>query len=190
MFMVILSLGLLVGTLWVLDFLAVFNIYKTAQQVPVVGKLLPPRAKDNFGKPVVQNKPLEDEINRLKSENKELQNQITSLKTGTGELQKKLEIANQEKMSLTDAKNTLQKSLDALQLQIKTETEQTSNINYDSLGDYYGEMKPDAAVKIMENLPDDVVIGIIRKLESDQVAKILSVMDASRAARLTDKMKQ
>lgn len=187
--MVVLSLGLLAGTLWVLDFLAVFNVYKTAQQIPVVGKLLPPRAKDNFGQPVVEKNPLEDEVNKLKSEKQKLQNQIDSLQKGTGELQKKLEVANQEKQSLTDAKNSLQASLDALQLQVSNQ-QKSSKINYDSLGNYYGEMKPDAAVKIMDNLSDDVVIGILRKLENDQVAKILSAMDPNRAATLTDKMKQ
>lgn len=187
--MVILSLGLLAGTLWVLDFLAVFNVYKTAQQIPVAGKLLPPRAKDNLSKPLVEKSPLEEEIDKLKKENQTLQNQINTLQKDTGELQKKLEIANQEKKIITDTKNALQATFDNLQSQIK-EQQKTPTINYDSLGNYYGEMKPDAAVKIMDNLTDDVVIGILRKLENDQVAKILSAMDSDRAAKLTDKMKQ
>ncbi|MDT3699246.1 MAG: hypothetical protein RO469_07435 [Thermincola sp.] len=187
-FIVFLSLGLLVGTLWVLDYLAVWNIYKNAQQLPVIGKILPPSMNNDIGTPAGTKNPREDEINKLESENRKLQKELDSLRTETGELQKKLEIANQEKTSLNEAKNTIQKNLDALQLEIKTL--KTPKVNYDSLGNYYGEMKPDAAVKIMEELSDDVVIGILEKLENDQVAKILSAMEPGRAAKLTDKMKQ
>lgn len=34
---VIISLVLVAGTLWLLDYFAVINIYKTAQKIPVVG---------------------------------------------------------------------------------------------------------------------------------------------------------
>ena len=52
----------------------------------------------------------------------------------------------------------------------------------------YGEMKPDEAVPILNQLDDPTVISILSKMEDDQVAKILSQMDAKRAARLTQDM--
>lgn len=52
----------------------------------------------------------------------------------------------------------------------------------------YGEMKPDEAVPILNQLDDPTVISILNKMEDDQVAKILSQMDAKRAARLTQDM--
>lgn len=52
----------------------------------------------------------------------------------------------------------------------------------------YGEMKPDEAVPILNQLDDPTVIAILSKMEDDQVAKILAQMDAGRAARLTQDM--
>lgn len=52
----------------------------------------------------------------------------------------------------------------------------------------YGEMKPDEAVPILNQLDDPTVISILNKMEDDQVAKILSQMDSKRAARLTQDM--
>lgn len=56
------------------------------------------------------------------------------------------------------------------------------------LASYYGGMKPEEAVPILNNLDDDTVIAILAKMEEDQVAKLLAAMDAKRAARLTDQM--
>ncbi|HEY3425768.1 MAG TPA: magnesium transporter MgtE, partial [Negativicutes bacterium] len=46
----------------------------------------------------------------------------------------------------------------------------------------YGEMKPDEAVPILNQLDDTTVLAILNKMEDDQVAKILAAFDANRSA--------
>jgi flagellar protein FlbB len=52
----------------------------------------------------------------------------------------------------------------------------------------YGEMKPDEAVPIINQLDDPTVLAIFGKMDDSQVAKIMSLLDARRAARLTQDM--
>jgi hypothetical protein len=52
----------------------------------------------------------------------------------------------------------------------------------------YGEMKPDEAVPILNQLDDATVLAILGKMEDGQVAKILSQFDPKRSARLTEDM--
>lgn len=52
----------------------------------------------------------------------------------------------------------------------------------------YGEMKPDEAVPIMNQLEEDTVLAIFAKMDDSQVAKILALFDARKSARLTQEM--
>jgi flagellar protein FlbB len=52
----------------------------------------------------------------------------------------------------------------------------------------YGEMKPDDAVVILNNLDDNTVLDILSKMEDEQVAKIMAKLDSRRAANLTQAM--
>lgn len=54
----------------------------------------------------------------------------------------------------------------------------------------YGEMKPDEAVPILNQLDDKTVLAILGKMEDSQVAKIMALFDAKKAARLTQNMLQ
>lgn len=178
---VIVSLGVIAGTVWVLDFFAVISVYNTVYKIPVIGKVLPEKQNSKTRKPKVEKNPLEDENKRLAAE-------IEKLRKTTGELEKRLEVVNKEKQSLVDSKNGLQAALDSLQT-LKDQQE-GAKLSYEKLAKYYAEMKPASAVKIMENLSDEVNIGILQNLEDEQVAQILSAMDSTKAANLVDKMKQ
>ncbi len=52
----------------------------------------------------------------------------------------------------------------------------------------YGEMKPDEAVTIMNQLDEATVLAIFAKMEDSQVAKIMAQFDAKKSARLTQEM--
>ncbi len=52
----------------------------------------------------------------------------------------------------------------------------------------YGEMNPDDAVPILNQLDDKTVLAIFAKMEDAQVAKLMTLLDARRAARLTQDM--
>lgn len=187
---VIICLGLIGGTLWVLDYFAITNVYKTESKLPVVTMILSEIEKKKTEKQIERQEksPPEDPYNKLKADNRKLTEEIDKLKKGSGELEKKLEIVNAEKKGLIDTQNNLQAALDSIQS--SKNQAQTAKLSYEQLAKYYAEMEADAAVKIMDNLTDEVNIGILQNLEDDQVAKILSAMDPTKAANLVDKMRQ
>lgn len=49
----------------------------------------------------------------------------------------------------------------------------------------YNEMKPEDAVKLLEQLDDNMVLAIMGKMEDDQVVQILPLFDTVRGANLT-----
>jgi len=101
---------------------------------------------------------------------------------------KQLEIVNTEKQALLEERETLQGTLASMKsLQ---EQQAGAEVSYQKLAEYYAEMKPEAAVNIMNNLADEVTIGILQYLDNEQAAKILSAMDPEKAAGIVDQMKQ
>jgi flagellar protein FlbB len=68
----------------------------------------------------------------------------------------------------------------------KAKLEETKRIS--RLARLYGEMKPDEAVPIMNQLDEATVLAIFAKMEDSQVAKILAQFDAKKSARLTQEM--
>ena len=49
----------------------------------------------------------------------------------------------------------------------------------------YNEMKPEDAVKLLEQLDDNMVLAIMGKMEDDQVVQILPLFNTARGAHLT-----
>lgn len=198
---VILFLGLAGGILWLLDFLAVINLGAGLAKIPVVGKLVYQSAYHSSGesntvkKPLgIEQTPAEKENEKLKKENEDLKkgnknfaSEIEQAKRDNGTLAKQIEVLKKEKQNLVTERDNLNTMLLSLQ---ESGTGQTQEMSYKKLAKIYAEMKPQAAVKIMENLSDEVVIGILLHLEDDQVAKILSAMTPQKAAILVDKMKE
>ena len=181
----ILILGIIAGAVWVLDWLAVIDVSNTARKIPVIGKMVPADKETDKNKDQAQKKA---QLNPLEEENKKLKADIEKLKGQAGKLQKELETVNKEKQTLLTERENLKNTLDTLK-NAQAQQEGTK-LSYQKLAQYYAEMKPDAAVGIMNNLSDEVIVGILQYLENDQVAKILSAMDPERAAEIVEKMKQ
>ncbi|MBU7008269.1 MotE family protein [Phosphitispora fastidiosa] len=185
--LVILILGIVAGAVWVLDWLAVIDVRKTAGKIPVVGKMISAEeVKDDKKDDKKDGK--EAPPNPLEEENKKLKEQVQRLEKQAGEMAKQLEIVNTEKQDLLEERETLQGTLASMKsLQ---EQQEGAEVSYQKLAEYYTEMKPEAAVNIMNNLADDVTIGILQYLDNEQTAKILSAMEPEKAAGIVDQMKQ
>lgn len=113
--------------------------------------------------------PIEKENKKLRKENKDLEYKLTTLEG--------------EKTKLLEQVTELQTELTKLRADI---TEQkTAVLNAEELAAYYQEMKPEAVVKIMDNLDDEVLLTILPLLEKKQTAKIIALMDPQRAAIIT-----
>lgn len=194
-FLITLVLGIILavgaGVLWFLDLMAVISLKDTLGSVPIVNKMVyqPEGERNKIKKPLPLDKtPAEKENERLKKETENLLMQINQMKKDYGQLAKQLEVANKEKQTLAAEKESLSSTLESLQE--ASGEEEASTLSYRKLAGYYAEMKPQAAVNIMNNLSDEVIIGILQYLEDDQVAKILSAMTPERAAELVNKMQQ
>jgi flagellar motility protein MotE (MotC chaperone) len=190
---IVLVIGLLGGILWVLDFFAVIKVYdyvyENTYTLPVVGKRLPLREKDKLIMSMKKVKsPQEQETDKFKDDIKKLNEEIVKAKNKQAETAKQLEVLNKEKQVLLEEKDSLKSALDTLQASNQQQT--AAKLSYEKLALYFAEMKPTDAVKIMNNLTDEVNIGILQKLENEQVAKILSTMDPVKAAVITEKMRQ
>lgn len=188
---VIIILAIGAGVLWFLDLMAVVSLRDTLKNVPIVNKLVyqPEGERDKIKRPLpLEKTPAEKENAKLKKETENLLMQINQLKKDYGQLAKQLEVANKEKQTLAAEKESLSTTLESLQQ--ASGDKEASTLSYKKLAGYYGEMKPQAAVNIMNNLTDEVIIGILQYLEDDQVAKILSAMKPERAAELVNEMKQ
>ncbi|HBG22655.1 MAG TPA: hypothetical protein DDW83_05300 [Peptococcaceae bacterium] len=57
---------------------------------------------------------------------------------------------------------------------------------YKKLAQYYDNMKPDAAVAILNNHAPQLVAGILHEMEKDQAGEILSRLDPEQAAELIE----
>ncbi len=184
---IILTIAFIGGVIWALDFTGVINFYKTASKLPVVGKMIP---KPEGTKP--KKTPLQLENEKLREGNKALQDNFAKQ---TAELQKKMQdaehqlsVAEEKNKRLETEKKALKGTVDSLQLW--KESQQGEDLNYKSLAKYYATMKPDKAVKIMENLDNDVVAGILLNLDEETAASMLSAMDPKKAADVMKQMKQ
>ena len=113
--------------------------------------------------------PIETENNNLRKEKKDLEYQLNVLQG--------------EKTRLLEQVTNLQTELTKLRADFLEQ--EIIALNVEELATYYQEMKPEAAVKIMDNLDDETIMLILPLLEKKQTAKIIALMDPLRAALIT-----
>jgi flagellar motility protein MotE (MotC chaperone) len=116
------------------------------------------------------------EASPLEEENQILRLQITDLENRIVAIQK-------EKETLLQQNDEDQQELN--ELRDYKENKENIFIEAQQMAAYYREMKPDAIIRVMDNLDDDTIVIILPLLDSEQVAKILSLMEPQRAALLT-----
>lgn len=180
---IICFLGLVGGGVWALDYLAVIDTGKTVEKIPVVGQYFAEEQGEN-----PEGTTDETPVDPLQEENEKLAAEIVNLKKTVGELEQQVELQKMENDGLLEERDEFEKSLASMKQSLQEN--EASKQSYQQLAKYYGAMKPVSAVKIMNNLSDEVVIGILQFMEDDQVAKILSAMDPVRAAELVDQMRE
>lgn len=123
------------------------------------------------------------------------------------EIQTQWREIDEQKKQIINEKGTLKKqqnrieqhrlSLEQMALRLKKEKERKvpvvptiavpaySEENLSRLSKIYAGMDPENAVKVLNSMPDELVIEIFRRMRESQVSDILSVMDAKKAGRLS-----
>mgnify|MGYP000900378659 CR=1 FL=1 len=115
------------------------------------------------------NSPIEEENKKLREEKNEIASKITVLE--------------EEKTKLMEQVTELQTEITTLKAD--KGTQETVALNTQELANYYREMKPEAVVKIMDNLDDETILMILPLLDKKQSSKIIALMDPQRAALIT-----
>jgi len=144
-----------------------FKITAVLSKMPVTKMFIKPPVTDTGQ--VLPVSPVEKENQELRSKITELEGKISSLEAEKTKIMQDNALSQQELASLRA---------------YKAERENLV-VNSKQLASYYKEMKPEAVVKIMNNLDDNTVLLILPLLDKEQSGKILGLMDPQRAALLT-----
>ncbi|MCR4440973.1 MAG: hypothetical protein QHH10_01835 [Peptococcaceae bacterium] len=155
------------GGLWAASAMGIIDLTGMLGQLPVVGGY--------FVKPE-QAQPKVPAVSPIEEEN-------IQLRVAKVELEKKILDLEKEKATLLSQVEEIQQELAALR-EYKEQKER-ARLKAEEMAMYYKEMKPEAAVKVMNNLDDSTVVAILPLLEKEQAAKILSLMEPQRAAFIT-----
>lgn len=181
--LIIAFIGIIIGVVYALDFLGIINFSNMASKVPIIGqyfsdnKPLKVNSDNNKGKNE-QVKGLMEANQKLADSNKDLQNKLTVMNNQLNKI-------NTEK---SDLENKYNEELAKSQAQNDPSQKNLEDEKYRKLAKYYSSMKPDAAVKIMNELDDYLVIEILNRVDADQTTKILSKMDPKKAANISKQM--
>lgn len=167
------SLAVIIGALCAMQKAKIFDFSPTLAKIPVVKNYI--KLPQNDGENLPQS-PLE-------KENQEIKEQLTTQQGNTKAAEEKVLALEAEKTKLLASIEQLTGEVTALKGAKESASKTTDNTK--ELAQYYREMKPEAAVKIMNNLDDNTIVAILPYLEKEQAAKILALMDSVRAASIT-----
>lgn len=141
----------------------------TFNGIPLIANNLSPEAAGKIERNIPGSSPLEEENKALLLKIKDIESKVLALEKEKTASILQVEAMQQELLDLQNYKQANEKRL----------------IEAQELAGYYRQMKPDAAVKVMEKLDDDTVILILSFFEDEQAAKILSLLNPQRAALIT-----
>ncbi|MDH7576762.1 MAG: hypothetical protein QHH75_02845 [Bacillota bacterium] len=113
----------------------------------------------------------------LAEENKLLRSRI-------GELEKEVKRLKEREVAFQQIQKELEES--AAFKEEKLAQDQAKKEGYRALAAYYADMKPGAAVAILNNLNSEVVAEILQAMDKEQAGQILAAMEPVRAAELLE----
>jgi len=157
----------LLGGFWAASAIGIIDINSLLGQLPVVGAHFSPPGQGQPKIPAVS--PIEEENIKLRAAKADLEKRLADLEKEKAELLSQIEETRQV----------------AAELLAYKEQKEKARLKVEEMALYYKEMKPEAAVKVMNNLDDETVAAILPLLEKEQAAKIMSLMDPQRAAYIT-----
>jgi len=166
-FIVLCLTAIVGGALWAANIIGIINVKAMISNLSYKNILMKQPGGNEPNIPTIS--PIEKDNQELRAAVKTLEEKLVNLESEKTSLLKQVEEMQQEVTSLRT---------------YKTEKENFI-INTGQMAAYYSEMKPDAVVKIMNNLDDNTVMAVLPLLDKEQVAKILALMEPQRAALLT-----
>ena len=121
-------------------------------------------------------------------------NNLQSIRTELEEKDRKIERKKAEieelKKELDNREINIKKSQDYIDSNIKsfsTKKSEKFNLRVIKLSKVFKTMKPKNVARIIENLPDDLVIAIFLKINDDEIGMIMKYLEPKKAATLSEK---
>ncbi len=103
---------------------------------------------------------------------------------------KKVEIEELKKEIIAREKNikVYEKNITNTIKSFSTKKSKKFNLRVSKLTKVFSSMKPKNVAKIIENLPDDLVIAVFLKLKENEIGKIMKYLKPKKAAFLSEKL--
>ncbi|HVK61825.1 MAG TPA: hypothetical protein VM432_09760 [Bdellovibrionales bacterium] len=117
-------------------------------------------------------------FNKLNDRKKELDLRESELSRMEEELQRQKAELDEKIKQLESMRTEISKTL-------KTRVA-TDQVKVDKLVDFYSNMKPQQAAKVIETLNEDLAIEVLDKMKKKNAAEILNMMDSKKARRLSE----
>jgi flagellar motility protein MotE (MotC chaperone) len=173
-------LALLVGGLWAAHFIGLINLAPLVKDVPYLNQWIEDPFADEAPIPTPSPPPPSPTVNPLETENRELRLKIEELQQ---DLLDQTTVYEREKTEALRENTALKAQVEELETYRSNTEAQAADA--DKTAAYLAGMKPDAIVKVMDNLDDNMVVQIFELLSESQVSKVLALMDPERAAVIT-----
>jgi len=169
-------IGLLIGSVYLLDVLGIFDKEKVLAKIPGIRRFfVPPK--------ITYEEIKKEELRKLKEVIELKLNELEEKKKKLAIKEKKLKKRDKE-LSLLEEE--LQRKKQALEK--REAIYENQEAKWQKLVAYYNDMKPDAAAAILSEMDDQIVIEILRRMKKSQVAIVMMKMDPKRAGEISRKM--
>lgn len=169
-------IGSLIGSVYLLDILGIFDKEKMLSKIPGIGSFwTPPK--------ITYEEVKTEELRKLKQS---IELKLVELEDKDKKLtvkEKKIEKRDKETLLLEEE---LERKRQALEKRETIFNDQEAK--WQKLVQYYEGMKPDAAAAILSQMDDQIVIEIFNRMKKTQVAITLMKMDPKRASEISRKM--
>lgn len=179
-FLLLLMVGSIIGSIYILDKVGVFNkeevIYPKLALIPGLGKFFVPK-KIPFE--VIE----KEELRNLKES---IDKRLEEISKKEERIKEKEENLDKREKNVIAREEVVLKKEEALEERIKEYEDEERR--WQKLANYYSSMSPDQAASILQNLDDQTVIAIFMRMKDTAVAVCLMKMDPKRAAELSRKM--
>jgi len=169
-------IGLLIGSVYLLDVLGIYDKENVLPKIPGIGKIFAPHK-------ITYEEIKKEELRKLKEV---IDSELAELEFKKEKLALKEKKLKKRDKELSLLEEEFQRKKQALEK--RESIYEDREAKWQKLVDYYNDMKPDAAAAILSQMDDQIVIEIFQRMKKSQVAIIMMKMDPKRASEISRKM--
>lgn len=174
--LIILNIGLIIGGLFLLDYMGIIESEKVFSKVPGFGE-----ESTKIAWTKLEEEELQKVRDSIEEELKALKKKETELEVREGDI-----IKREKELKLWEEKLAEEERL----FEESTAQYKDEEAKLNKIAQYYQNMNPREAALILEKLDDLTVIDILKRMKDETVAITLMKMDPKRAGEISRKMSE